>query len=128
MSGNSVSKYLLDTNAVIYFLNGEEKVAALIAEPMNVINVSFITKIELLCFETEDIDVLYAISEFLKEISVVYINDDIITAAINYRKGIKLKIPDAIIAATAKVMGLSLVTADKELTNKLTDIKTVSPI
>ena len=128
MSGNSVSKYLLDSNAVIYFRKGEEKAAALIAEPMNVINVSFITKIELLCFETEDIDVLYAISEFLKEISVVYINDDIITAAINYRKGIKLKIPDAIIAATAKVMGLSLVTADKELTNKLTDIKTVSPI
>jgi len=45
--------YLLDTNSVIYFFNGEEPISKLIKEAENNISISFITKIELLCFETD---------------------------------------------------------------------------
>jgi predicted nucleic acid-binding protein len=38
------------------------------------------------------------------------------------------KIPDAIIAATAKVKGSTLVTADKSLTQKLRELAIISPI
>ncbi len=47
-----MSGYLLDTNSVIYFFNGEEPISTLIKEAENSISISFITKIELLCFET----------------------------------------------------------------------------
>jgi|APFre7841882590_1041340.scaffolds.fasta_scaffold730441_1 predicted nucleic acid-binding protein len=40
----------------------------------------------------------------------------------------KLKVPDAIICATAKVRKLILVTADKSLTKKIKGIKVVSPL
>lgn len=69
-------------------------------------------KNELLCFEEEDA-VVKEIAEFVKEIEVLLINDEIITRTINYRKNLKLKVPDAIIAATANVRELILVTAER---------------
>ena len=122
-----MSGYLLDTNSVIYFFNGEEPISKLIKEAENSISISFITKIELLCFETEN-DTTKKIAEFINEIEVVYISDEIIEMTIDYRKTVKLKIPDAIIAATAKVKELTLVTADKSLTQKLKELKIVNPI
>ncbi len=122
-----MSGYLLDTNSVIYFFNGEEPISKLIKEAENSISISFITKIELLCFETEN-DITKEIAEFISEIEVVYISDEIIEKTIDYRKTLKLKIPDAIIAATAKVKELTLVTADKSLSQKLKELKIVNPI
>ena len=122
-----MSGYLLDTNSVIYFFNGEEPISKLIKEAENNISISFITKIELLCFETEN-DIAKKIAEFISEIEVVYISDEIIEKTIDYRKNLKLKIPDAIIAATAKVKELTLVTADKSLSQKLKELKIANPI
>lgn len=122
-----MSSYLLDTNSVIYFFNGEEKISNLIEETENNISISFVTKIELLCFETEN-DIAKKIAEFINEIEVVYISDEIIEKTIEYRKILKLKTPDAIIAATAKVKDLTLVTADRSLTRKLKELAIVSPI
>lgn len=68
-----MSGYLLDTNSVIYFFNGEEPISKLIKEAENSISISFITKIELLCFETEN-DIAKKIAEFISEIEVVYIS------------------------------------------------------
>jgi len=120
--------YLLDTNSIIYFFNGEEKVARLIETTRDKIFISFITKIEVLCFETKDEYLKKKIDEFLREIEVITIDDEIITRTIEYRKRTGIKIPDSIICATAKVRGLSLVTADKSLTKKLKGIKIISPI
>jgi len=120
--------YLLDTNSVIYFFNGEKKIADLIAKTKDEIVISFITKIELLSFDIEDQDTEKKVREFLNEIRVILLDDDVITATIEYRKKLKLKMPDAIISATAKVLGVTLITADKVLSKKLTGIKIISPI
>ena len=120
--------YLLDTNSVIYFFNGEKKIADLIAKTKDEIVISFITKIELLSFDIEDHDTEKKVRQFLNEIRVILLDDDVITATIEYRKKLKLKIPDAIISATAKVLGVILITADKVLSKKLTGIKIISPI
>ena len=90
--------------------------------------ISFITKIELLSFDIEDQGTEKKVREFLNEIRVILLDDDVITATIEYRKKLKLKMPDAIISATAKVLGVTLITADKVLSKKLTGIKIISPI
>lgn len=123
-----MSGYLLDTNAVIYFFNGEEKVAQLVESARGKIFISFITQIEVLCFEIKDGHLKNKIEEFLREIDVITIDDEIIAQAIEYRKRTGMKIPDSVICATAKVKGLSLVTADKSLSKKLKGIKIISPI
>lgn len=60
--------YLVDTNSIIYFFDGEEKISELIEGADNRISISFITKIELLCFETEDDSVIEEIGRFIEEI------------------------------------------------------------
>ncbi|MFO0795593.1 MAG: type II toxin-antitoxin system VapC family toxin [Candidatus Brocadiaceae bacterium] len=120
--------YLLDTNSVIYFFNGEEKISKIIEDAEDFICISFITKIELLCFETDDTEIIKEITKFIEVVEVLFINDAIISKAIEYRKNIKLKIPDSIIVATAQVMRLTLVSADKSLIQKLKDVKVISPI
>lgn len=119
--------YLLDTNSVIYFFDGEETVSGLIENAKEQIFISCITKIELLCFETDDKAAVKGIDSFLKEVEILYFDDDIIDSVVSYRKSYKLKVPDAIIAATAKVRSLSLVTADKAF-QKIPDIDIISPI
>lgn len=123
-----MSRYLLDTNSVIYFFNGEKKISNLIEKTKDQVYISFITKIEMLCFEIDDKDVKKKIGEFLDEIEVISIDDEIVDQTIKYRKSMKMKVPDAIICATAKVRGLTFVTADKSLTKKLKGIKLISPI
>lgn len=118
---------LLDTNSVIYFFNGEENISNLIERTEERVYLSFITKIELLCFETVDEDVMKKIYEFLREVEILYIDDEIITNTIDCRKNMKLKLPDAIIAATAKTKALPLVTADKSF-QKVKNIRIISPI
>ncbi|MBI4746135.1 MAG: PIN domain-containing protein [Deltaproteobacteria bacterium] len=89
--------------------------------------ISCITKIELLCFETDDKDAIKGINDFLKEIEILYIDDEIIDRAVIYRRHHKFKVPDAIIAATAAARELTLVSADKAF-QKISDIKLISPL
>ena len=123
-----MARYLLDTNSVIYFFNGVEKIAALVEDPDNEILVSFISKIELLSFESEDKAVVRSIEQFLDETTIVFPDDAIITQTINYRRSLKIKIPDALICATARALKIPLVTADKEIRRKVKTIKTISPV
>lgn len=123
-----MSNYLLDTNSVIYFFDGEEKISKFIENRKNLISISFITKIELLCFKTEDKNIINEINEFINEVEVLSIDDEIINKTIEYRRELNLKIPDAIIAATAKVRKFILVTADKSLIKKLEGMEIVTPI
>jgi len=90
--------------------------------------ISFITKIEMLSFKIDDPVIKKKIEEFLEEIKIILIDEDIIETTIEYRKKFKLKVPDAIICATAKSLGLTLVTADKLLSKKLKGVNIISPI
>jgi len=120
--------HLLDTNSVIYFFNGEKKISSLIEKAEGDIVISFITKIEMLSFKIDDPVIKKKIEEFLEEIKIILIDEDIIETTIEYRKKFKLKVPDAIICATAKSLGLTLVTADKLLSKKLKGVNIISPI
>ena len=108
MSGNSV---FIDTNIIIYLLNGEESVAKLLNEKE--IYISFITELELLGNIKISKEEKIKIKEFLRVCTIIDINDSIKTFTLNIKQKHKVKLPDAIIAATAKFLNLSLITADK---------------
>ena len=52
---------------------------------------------------------------FISELEILPINEKVKEAAIKIRKKHRLKLPDSIIAATAIIYKLPLVTADKQL-------------
>ena len=96
--------YLIDTCAVIKYLNEilpPEAISFMDALVDNDSKVSFITKIELLVWNPPIAEDIKVREEFLVGSEIHYINDDIIKGAIQIRKLTNIKLPDAVIAATA---------------------------
>jgi predicted nucleic acid-binding protein len=114
MSGSS--NYLLDTNIVLYLLNGDKVLAEIIDNKTPYI--SFITEMELLSFHKLSTENEMEVKVFLAHCHIVDMNAKIKAAAIDIRKKCGLKLPDSIIAATSEFLNISMLTADSEF-NKL---------
>ena len=122
--------YLLDTNIVIYFLG-----ASLPSEGMKLLNaivdkesnISIVTKIETLGFNFKSINEQATIEYFIKGSSVLELNNDIVNATISIRKKYKIKLPDAIIAATSIVYDLVLITRNVSDFKNIDNLKIINP-
>jgi predicted nucleic acid-binding protein len=109
MNGNSI---LLDTNIVLYLLNGEETLIPLL-EDKNLF-LSFITQLELLDTRNIKPDDLIKIKQFISECMVIDITSGIKEYAINIRQKYTIKLPDCIIMATSLWLNMPLITADQD--------------
>jgi predicted nucleic acid-binding protein len=109
MNGNKV---LLDTNAVLYILNGDETLANFLFEKE--LYISIITEMELLSYKNLSIDEKQAVENFLQELIVVNIDIKIKLSSIEVKKTSSMKLPDSIIAGTAMSLKLPLITSDKQ--------------
>lgn len=108
MNGNS---FLLDTNIVIYLLQGDATLAEILDNKDA--NISFITELELYGFRNLDQQERTKIDLFLSECSIIDIHPEIKQLVIELRNNHKIKLPDAIVAATALYLDIPLITADK---------------
>ncbi|HAH55369.1 MAG TPA: VapC toxin family PIN domain ribonuclease [Flavobacterium sp.] len=108
MIGNSI---VLDTNIVLYLLNGDDKLASILNEMQ--LYVSVITEIELLGYQEITNDDKIKIKFFLSECEIVSLNDEIKNLCIAIKQTSKVKTPDAVVAATAISLQIPLITADK---------------
>lgn len=119
MSGR---RFLLDTNVVIGLLKADPAAIALQRElgfDLPTSAVSQITRMELLGFPGLLADEESAIRALLDACEVVAISDAVETEAIAIRKSLGVRLPDAIIAASAHAAGLVLVTLDLSLAKAL---------
>jgi predicted nucleic acid-binding protein len=107
MSGNN---FLEDSNIIIYALKGENFVQQYFQYDTFI---SIITEIEILGSEIQDTDKYKAKQAIINYCTVVLLTNSIKQETIRIRQLYKIKLPDAIIAATAIVEGFTLVTADK---------------
>jgi predicted nucleic acid-binding protein len=71
---------------------------------------------------------IFTITRFMKEFEEFTVDKGIVERTIYVRKKYGLKIPDAIIVATAIEKNLILITADKEILNKVDNIKMIDPL
>jgi len=103
-------RYLFDTNAIIYLLNGRLAFQL----PEGEYSVSVITEIELFSFSSLSESEEQKIDDLLRELERIPLNDEVSRKTIQLRrKNNKLKLPDAVIAATAIVYDTLLLTNDK---------------
>lgn len=113
-------RYLLDTNIVIGRLKKTANVLALARETgfdFDNSAISQITRIELLSFPRLEAQEEEQINAFLDDSHVILCDERIEQAAISLRRAHGLKLPDAIIAATAQTNELELLTLDNKLKN-----------
>jgi hypothetical protein len=116
-------KYLLDTNIVLGIVKQyPEAIACLDLDDMNPRHYGYssITRMEALGFPAITVEEETAISGLLDCLAYFSISPEVEAATILLRRQRKIKLPDAIIAATAIVHGLSLITLDKGLADTAT--------
>ncbi|MGB4958745.1 MAG: PIN domain-containing protein [Saprospiraceae bacterium] len=109
-------KVLLDTNAIIALLRGKYNVIELINKADH-ISISVISKLEFLAFEgltEKDKTVFLKFCERIHIYELSSNDDELLNLIITIKKKYKLKLPDAIIAATAIIYDATLITIDKD--------------
>ncbi len=109
MDGN---RLLVDTNIILYALKGDMALTEMIDGQD--LYISFVTRIELLSFPKIDAQGIELIERFLEQVPVIESNPVINADAIELRRMSGLEVPDAIIAASARFLGVRLMTADKD--------------
>jgi len=115
-------KYLPDTNIIIGLLKGRESaVKALEGISITDCGYSAITRMELLGFHSITAEEERAIHNLLDRMAHLSLTPLIEDMTIQIRRQHRIKLPDAIIAATAKTHGVTLLTLDKELIKKTLD-------
>lgn len=110
MSGN---KIILDTNVIIFASKQLIDIDKFIAT-YDSFFVSIITYMEVYSYEFSNSNEKFLIDELFKNIEIIEINKTIADISILIRKNRKkkIKLPDAIILATAKVLKIPLLTDD----------------
>jgi predicted nucleic acid-binding protein len=101
-----------DTNIAIYLLSGDEHLAELL-QGMDT-KLSFITELELLSKPNITPEETTKTKVFINQCTVVDISPAIKKKVVEIRQKVKIKLPDAIIAASAIILDLPIVTADKQ--------------
>ena len=102
----------IDTNIAIYLLNGNEQIADLLDG--KTVCVSFVTELELLSKPNLSSEENSHIRAFLGQCVVMDFFPSLKETIVEFRQTYRLKLPDAIVAATAFSLGLPLVTADRD--------------
>jgi hypothetical protein len=123
-------KYLIDTNIAIHFLNGDLPENALkVVEPAmtSECNLSVISRIEVLAWQFPDEDKLRQAEKFLFASKVYRMTDDIADQAIIVRRACRVKLPDAIIAATAIVHNMTLLSRNESDFSKIPGLNYINP-
>ncbi|OFX26035.1 MAG: hypothetical protein A2033_19540 [Bacteroidetes bacterium GWA2_31_9] len=106
MNGN---KFLFDSNILIYLSKGLLDVKTFTNKD-DVPYVSVITYMEVMGYTFKSIKEEHLINQFCEGAYIIQLSDKIIKNVIDLRKEYKIKLPDAIIAATAIENKLKLVT------------------
>jgi len=110
--------FVLDTNAVIFLTTKGNIIPSNLEHELNEADlfISVISEIELFSKPALPLNEEENLRTFLSErIFTVELTSDIKKETIALRRSARLKIPDCIIAATAIVQNIALLTADKEL-------------
>jgi len=108
---NGQSNILVDTNLIILGIGGDERVRELLEG--HSLFISVITEIELLSIPLQRPQEERLMHDFISNCFVIDLDGEIKRQTIQLRQGHKIKIPDAIIAASSIVKRLPLFTADK---------------
>lgn len=103
----------LDTNIILYFLNGDKSLVPILEEKQ--LFISFITQMELLSLKEITEKELNSIESFLMHCSIIEMSSRIKENAIFIRRKYGLKLPDAIIAGSSMFLNAPLFSADKAL-------------
>ncbi len=122
--------YLLDTNILIDFLKGDEKIVNWVIKQREEtpLYISTISKLEILSLKFLTEKQIKEIKSFLETFHLLWLNNDIIEISALLRRKTGLNVADSIIGATAINFKFTLITRDKIFQRKIKPFLKVSEI
>ncbi len=121
--------YTLDTNAVLYYLRNDSAVVSLLEQATargEVVNLSVITEAELFSFPALSAQEEAAIERLLLLFPVMLVDSRVAREAGSLRREYRLKLPDSLIAATALILGSSLITRNVKDFKKIRNLSIIA--
>ena len=121
--------FLLDTNTVIDYIGGalpEKAITWLDSIVDSEAAISVINQIEMLGFSPDDPADLIPFEELAAAVAILPLDTDVVRRCIALRKGHKIKLPDAIVAATALVHNLTLVSRNEADFKKIPELRLIN--
>jgi len=128
--GLTTESKVFDTNILIYHLNdalGDDAEQLLKKAFESGSYISVMTRIEVLGWHKHSDESLSSAEELLSNLSEQPLSEEIVTLCIQLRQKFSLKVPDAIIAATALHLKLPLITRNINDFKKVPELKLVNP-
>lgn len=123
------TQYLIDSNAVIDYLSGKlppNGMTFMDGIVNEVPKVSVITKIEVLGYNA--LPTAYQLlADFMNDSDILELAEPVVNQTIDLRKQYKIKLPDAIIAATALVHGFELVSRNTSDLKNISGLTVIDP-
>ena len=122
-------RYLIDTNVIIDFLAGRfsgENLQFITKILSNRPAISVISKIEVLGFNTT-VTHENLLKSFIDELTIIQISSEVVDACIAIRKLHRIKLPDALIAATCVAHQLTLITRNTNDFKGMIEMQSINP-
>jgi len=120
---------ILDSNIIIYLSKGIVDIVDLIRSEEVKIWISIISYMEVLSFNFLSFEEEKFVRDLLQEFFIIEVNWEIAERTIQIRRKYKIKLPDAIICASASVTDSILITADTQLGKvREANVKVISPL
>lgn len=120
-------EYLIDTNSVIDYLDNKLPTKANEIFEGTTSKISVITRIELLSWSGATKAQTNILLNFIDESELYHLEESVILKTIEIRKKYKVKLPDAIIAATAIVNNFSIITRNTNDFDKIEQLEIINP-
>ncbi len=121
---------LIDTNILIYALTSNATPAVLAridAAIANQAHYSVVTRMELLGWRGHTPDSRSKTEELLLQLTEILLTSAIVAKVIDIRSTLSIKLPDAIIAASALTEGLPLMTRNTTDFGRITELLAIDP-
>ena len=125
----SIVEYLIDTNILIYHTKGSQItidfIGNLIAQ--HSFNISILTKIEFLGWDKHTPDGFEKCKQLIELANIYPVDEDIANKTIESRRKTSIKLADAVIAATAIMHNLKLVTRHVDDFKGIEGLEVINP-
>jgi len=123
-------KYLLDSNTVIDYIGrqhpdkGRQWLNNIIDDE---INVSIITEIEVLSYNPDKGDNYQVLVDFFDVANIFELTGNVVSKTIQIRQKQRIKLPDTIIAATALVNNLTVISRNTKDFRNIEGLEVINP-
>jgi predicted nucleic acid-binding protein len=126
----SKTEYLIDTNILIYHTKGSQRTVDFISGLISqrAFHISILTKIEFLGWDKHNLEGFEKCKKLIEFASVYPVEEEIANKAIELKRGMKIKLADAVIAATAILKNMKLATRNVEDFKMIKDLEVINPL